>query len=348
MVGKLLMSAVVCAAMLVGVAPAASADTTVPLLVSQSAAFSVLGHSCGGIQEQALTTGFNAKNGYPKGVVYLQTKCGGSGRGGGYHTTTYSAWVRVAWDFTGAVRSYKASAAPAKLDPTFSATDARGDQVYNVLNAVNVLPANCTVGNTTYCSYRAYLTVPVPGAPTAVTASQTGDALNVSWTAPNAPITTSTVTATPTTGDPLSATVTGSATAVAIDGVAPSTEYSITVTSTDAGGTGDPSIPVTFTTNPATAPPSAPTGLVVSWSPDGASLQARWTAAVPGDSPVDDYQVAIARHDPNGPPTVLDAGAATSFSTTAFNNVPDWSVQVQAHNAAGFGPWSAPVILPGL
>ena len=154
MVGKLLLSAVVYAAMLVGVAPAASADTTVPLLVSQSAAFSVLGHSCGGIQEQALTTGFNAKNGYPKGVVYLQTKCGGSGRGGGYHTTTYSAWVRVSWDFTGVVRSYKAAPVPAKLDPTFSATDTRGDQVYNVLNAVNVLPANCTVGNTTYCTYR--------------------------------------------------------------------------------------------------------------------------------------------------------------------------------------------------
>src|SRR5258708_9610989 len=152
MIGRLLLSAVVSAAVLVGVAPDAGAATPVPLLVSQSTAFAVLGHSCGGIQEQAFTTGFNATSGYPKGDVYLQTRCGGSGRGGGYHTTTYSGWVRVSWDFTGAVRSYAVlTTAPTKLDPTLSVTDARGDQVYNTLYAVNVAPANCTVGNTTYC-----------------------------------------------------------------------------------------------------------------------------------------------------------------------------------------------------
>jgi hypothetical protein len=113
----------------VGVSNAAAAP--VPLLLSQSTAFSVLGRSCGGIQEKGYATGFDATSGYPAGDVYLSTRCGGSGRGGGYHTTTYSAWVGVSWDFTAAVISYtRLSAAPA-VDPAFSAFDANGNQVYN-------------------------------------------------------------------------------------------------------------------------------------------------------------------------------------------------------------------------
>ncbi len=44
-------------------------------------------------------------------------------------------------------------------DPAFSAFDASGNEVFNQLSAVNVLPENCTVGNTTYCTYRASLTL---------------------------------------------------------------------------------------------------------------------------------------------------------------------------------------------
>lgn len=137
-----------------------AAASTTALLVPASLAFSFLGRSCGGIQEQALATGFDATSGYPTGDVYLQTRCGGSGRGGGYHTTTYSAWVGVTWDYTGAVVAADVlGAAPTDVSPTFSAVDAFGNEVYNQLNAVNVLPAGCTVGNTTYCSYRAYLSL---------------------------------------------------------------------------------------------------------------------------------------------------------------------------------------------
>src|ERR1700724_2331475 len=85
-------------------APAAGAATTTRLLPNQSAAFSILGHSCGGIQEQVYATGF-ATNGYPVGDAYLQTSCGGSGRGGGYKSTTYSAWATVIWDWFGNTRS---------------------------------------------------------------------------------------------------------------------------------------------------------------------------------------------------------------------------------------------------
>jgi hypothetical protein len=141
-------------------APAAGAATTYSLAVSQGDAFSVLGRSCGGIQEQSFATKFKHTNGLPTGYVYVQTRCGGSGRGGGYHVTTYSAWLKVTWDLTGLVHSFVTTSAPTDVSATFTATDASGDQIYNVLHSVNVLPENCSVGNITYCYYRAYLTVP--------------------------------------------------------------------------------------------------------------------------------------------------------------------------------------------
>jgi len=140
----------------VGGESAAWGASETALQVPQSTAFAVLGHSCGGIQEQAFATGFDATSGFPTGDVYLQTRCGGSGVGGGYHTTTYSAWVNVTWDFTGTVVSSAVGAsAPANAYPPFSAFDSFGNEVQNVLNVVN--GASCTVGNTSYCTYRAYL-----------------------------------------------------------------------------------------------------------------------------------------------------------------------------------------------
>src|SRR5262249_13936701 len=100
----------------------AAAESTISLAIPAASAVFVLGHSCGGIQQQTLATGFDATSGYPTGDVYLQTRCGGSGRGGGYHTTTYSAWVAVTWDYTGAVVAFDVLAtAPTGVDPTFSA-----------------------------------------------------------------------------------------------------------------------------------------------------------------------------------------------------------------------------------
>ena len=52
-------------------------------------AFARLGHSCGGIKQQIFGEGFDA-NGNVTGYVFAVTRCGGSGRDGGYHTTTYS------------------------------------------------------------------------------------------------------------------------------------------------------------------------------------------------------------------------------------------------------------------
>jgi len=120
----------------------AALGAPISLLVPQSTAFSVLGHSCGGIQEKVFATGFDATSGYPTGDAYLSTTCGGSGRGGGYHSTTYSAWVGTTWDFTGALVSYVVLSAAPTVDPTFSAFDQYGNEVYNQSNSAYLLLAS--------------------------------------------------------------------------------------------------------------------------------------------------------------------------------------------------------------
>ena len=327
--------------------PAARAAMPTSLLLPQSTAFAILGHSCGGIQEQAFATGF-AKSGYPKGDVYLRTRCGGSGRGA--PSTTYSAWVAVTWDFTGGVKkSVTLAAAPANVSATFTATDSRGDVLANQLTAVNVLPPNCVPADTTYCTYRTYLTVAAPGQPTGVTVTQSADSLQVAWTpsVTGGPPSANTVTAVPADGTAtLTVTAAATATSAVLMSAAPATSYSITVTGSNGSGTGAASTPVVFETQPATTPPSAPAAVTVSWQSGGLVLHASWPAANPGNSPIDDYQAEISRSDPAGPPYDIDTGTALSVNPTTFDPNLDWSVRVRAHNAAGWGQWSPSTVLP--
>jgi hypothetical protein len=261
---RIAVSAVASVLLVLGVASQARAATPTSLLLPQSTAFSILGHSCGGVQEQAFATGFDLASGYPAGDVYLQTRCGGSGRGGGYKTTTYSAWVGVGWNWFGEARTAtRLAGAPSGLSPTFSAEDAYGDRLYNVLSAVNVQPANCTVSNTTYCTYRAYLEAGAPpltppGAPTEIAATliapvdpeqPTPDQFQVSWAPAGetaALITSSTVTATPvgSSAPVLRASVSGSTTSTLVGPLQPATTYQITVTNTDTEGTSAASNPI--------------------------------------------------------------------------------------------------------
>ena len=145
-------------------ATAAAAPTS--LVLPQSAAFSILGHSCGGIQEKVYATGWDATNGDPVGDVYMSTSCGGSGRGGGGRSTTYSAWADVTWGFDGSTVSYSTLSVTPTVNPSFSASDAHGDQLYN--RAVAGVVAGTQVSN------QAYLVVLVPTAPTNVTVTGSG------------------------------------------------------------------------------------------------------------------------------------------------------------------------------
>jgi Fibronectin type III domain len=232
-----ILGALVAATCLLGIAPPAGAATPTRLYLSQGAAFSILGHSCGGIQEEVWATGF-APNGFPAGDVYMKTRCGGSGRGGGYKVTTYSAWASTTWDWFANTRSYaRLEGAAEGIGPSFSAEDAFGNRVYNE-------------GPAAYLEANDPQYVP-PAAPSGVTAGfwpiEQGEEevlrFQVSWTPATETaglITSSTVTATPLGGSKapaLTATASGSATSVFVGPLAPHTSYSITVTNTDGEGT---------------------------------------------------------------------------------------------------------------
>jgi len=242
--------------------------------------------------------------------------------------------------------------APAGLDPSFSATDAHGDRLTNVLTAINVLPANCTVGNTTYCTYRAYLSVVVPAAPTGVTATLAGRQYQVSWVAdPTAAnlISSSTVTAVPeapSTAPVVTATVSGPATSVLLGPLQPLTTYDVTVVNVDAGGASPASEAISITTAAASIPPSAPGPVTLWWTGQlspGPSLGVRWVAAAPGDSPTDQYEVFVKWVDGDTRGGTYDqiVSGQTLSAYFAVDNTSDWSVEVRAHNASGWGPWSA-------
>jgi len=105
--------------------------TPVSFALPQGDAFAILGHSCGGIQEKVYATGFDPTSGYPAGAVFMSTRCGGSGRGGGGGSTTYSAWANVTWDFTTAVVSFAQSSPAPTVDPALVAYDSNGNELYN-------------------------------------------------------------------------------------------------------------------------------------------------------------------------------------------------------------------------
>jgi hypothetical protein len=239
------LSAIAATSLCLGFAPAAGAAASVQLLLSQSAAFALLGHSCGGIQERVYATGF-AASGLPAGDVYMQTRCGGSGRGGGYKTTTYSAWASVTWDWFGDTRSFATLEGAAEENTSFSAEDAHGDRVYNI-------------GTAAYLETGEPPLRP-PGAPTGVTATvslyESGETeylrMQVGWT-PAAEtadlITSSTVTATPVTPGPavLTASVSGAWASAYLGPVQPNTTYRVSVTNSDREGTSEESTPIELT-----------------------------------------------------------------------------------------------------
>jgi hypothetical protein len=305
------------------------------LVLSQGAAFAILGHSCGGIRERVYVTGFDPATGNPIGEVYLSTSCS---TGHGSPPANYSAWAGVTWDLAGNELSSGLLTNGVAINTNLVASDGSGDTIFNAAAS-------------------AYLVVPIPALPTGVTAFQSGDQFQVAWT-PNrvnpAAVTSSLLTATPvnSTAPVLTTTVTGAATSGVIPTLQPQTTYQVTVVNTTIAGYSPVSIPVTVTTEPASIPPSAPAGVAAYWAvidPTGTNdtLVASWQAAVPGDSPIDQYQIMIAGSDSGGTFTQTVSGTTLTVYF-GVDYIPNWSVKVQAHNAVGWGPWSSSVTLGGL
>ena len=77
------------------------------------------------------------------------------------------------------------------------------------------------------------------------------------------------------------------------------------------------------------------------------TLIASWSAADPGDSPIDQYLVTIMPDDGSGVLTQTVSGS-TLTAYFSVNFTPNWKVTVQAHNAVGWGTNSILVSLGGL
>lgn len=310
------------------------------LLLPQGDAFAIIGYDCGGITEQVYVTGFDPTYGFPIGEVYLSTACS-AGRAG-TPPSLHTAWASVTWDFGGNVITYGALSNSVPFSTNFTATDPFGDTIFNYY----------------YGRAYAYLVIPLPGAPTITSAAQTNDQFNVSWTLNGVnpvAVTSSTITATPidSGASVLTTAVPGSATNGTILSVQPSTTYQITVINATVTGSSAPSAPVTLISSAPTTVPGAPTNVTAVWSnPDGGDLTVdtivvNWQPGSSGNSPIDEYQISITPDDGSGTLTqIILSPTLTTFFNVSPN--PSWTITVQAHNTAGWGPWSSAVRKGGL
>lgn len=240
MLRRMMLGAAV-AALACGALAGTAAAETVRLSMSEGAAFATLGHWCGGIAQQVYVTGFSA-HGYPTGNAHLETRCGGSGRDGGGHVTTYTATASVEWTWFGETRSFGPMTGALEATPS---EDGHGDRLYNTGTA----------------AYLETGTPPLqpPAAPSGIGASvalaESGSSeylrMAVSWVEARETeglVKYSTVVATPLGGSKAPVlTVTTSSNyfrEVGLAPVEPNTTYSVTVTNTDAEGTSETSAPI--------------------------------------------------------------------------------------------------------
>jgi hypothetical protein len=110
-----------------GVAGAATAP--ISLRIPASLAYSLIGHACTPVQEDATAEGFDATTGFPTANVSMYTTCSGSGRDGGGHVT-YSASTGAMWDDAGTLYSLEALFSNPSAGPTFTAYDSYGNEEY--------------------------------------------------------------------------------------------------------------------------------------------------------------------------------------------------------------------------
>ena len=165
------------------VSGAVHAQTALPLPAGYP---NLLGVSCGGVHVASYVTGFDSL-GHITGEVYAWTRCGGSGRGGGYKSHTYQSWTSIAWDLN---LNYKLLPYDQVFpDPAFTAADQYGNTILNVCaGTTNGQPACIANANIYYVPPTTTpVSVKVPSlsgktAVQAATAVQTAGLVEVSYT----------------------------------------------------------------------------------------------------------------------------------------------------------------------
>ncbi len=121
----------------------------------------------------------------------------------------------------------------------------------------------------------------------------------------------------------------------------------VTVTSGQAPRLATVSQMITVTVTDATEPPGTPAAPTVTLGSvnSALALNVTWTAPSTTGPAIDDYdvrsRVKVASGTPNAWSDAGHTGTATSRTLTGVLNNNDYEVQVRAHNAEGWSPWSA-------
>ena len=328
-----------------GPAPDLSITVTSPPVVFVGSPFTEtyqvtnIGGSPAAAPTLAVLTKEYASSASSSSTTCVDTQTGHSGRGGGITHTGYlcpmPAGSYLAPGDSLTVTANFVVATTATISQTLKAatTSLQQNNVsHSVVNTITpVMPA-------------------APSVPSSVGVSQDVGSLVVNFTpgtsTDGAPIT-STVVAVPVAGGVSLTgsvvTTTAGPTSISIPDLVGNTEYAVTVTSSDAGGSASAAA-VDFTTAVAVQPPGAPTLTRAAWNTD-TEIVAAWTAGTPGDSITTDYEVCATAVDSSQPPVVVDAGTSLVAGINLPESVDNWSIQVRAENAAGWGPWSTAMVV---
>ena len=184
--------------------------------------------------------------------------------------------------------------------------------------------------------YRSATTPPptAPGAPTNVQATATGNTLNLTWSAPTsggAPTSYTLLARTAAGAAPLATVPLGAVRSFAA--TAPSGTFLLSLTATNAVGTGPESAVATVTFGGTVAPPASPTGFGVSVT--GTTATFSWTAPVSGGPPAG--YVLLAGLSPGFTSAIASLPLPVSPTSFSIPGVPvgTFYVRLVAQNAGG-------------
>jgi hypothetical protein len=146
--------------------------------------------------------------------------------------------------------------------------------------------------------------------------------------------------------------VNGPATSALI-ALAAQTTYRIVVVNTDLEGSGPPSRGIRLFTGGTVVTPPAPTQVSAWWTgqlPPGLSLAVHWNASASGANTVDMYEVSVVWQDGDNHGGTYDqtVSGQAFYAYFAVDNTSDWKIEVRAHDAAGWGAWSTPIVIGGV